>query len=333
VSSGFSTLDVAPEERFEFWRDMVRLHFVPLRIEPLGDGAFDGTVRMRSVADLSVARITADSMLAARGWRHIERSPAEEYFIALHLSGVAVAHQDGRRATLRRGDLALLDSSRPYRIEFHGARRFDHLIVRIPRAALESRCDSLGQATAIAMEARSDAARLVSSPLTALVAARDGADFVDPVLDLLARALGRAAGARAAPRSRAERDLERVKRYALAHLGDPRLAPARVAAACSISVRQLHRLFEREQATTFGAFVREQRLRRCRADLADPRLESLAIAEIAARHGLPGAPSFTRAFTRRYGMGPRVFRTHVRARARARGAGTGSGAGIPEGEA
>jgi AraC-like DNA-binding protein len=74
-----------------------------------------------------------------------------------------------------------------------------------------------------------------------------------------------------------------------------------------VSVRQLHRLFSHEH-TTFGRFLREGRLRRCRRDLSDPRLAGLAIAEIARRHGFRSAATFTRAFAERYRVGPRAFR-------------------------
>jgi transcriptional regulator GlxA family with amidase domain len=70
-----------------------------------------------------------------------------------------------------------------------------------------------------------------------------------------------------------------------------------------VSVRQLHRLFARE-GLTFAGWVREQRLRRCRDDLADPRLSHLTVAEIAARWGFRSAAHFSRAFEARYAITP-----------------------------
>ena len=308
VSVGFSTMEVAPGERVDFWREMVRRHFVPLRIEPLAKGDFDGTVRLCSIAELDVARVSAHPMLAARSRRHVERSAGEEYLVGLHLRGRALARQDGRRATLLPGDFALFDSARPYAIEFHAADRFDHLIVRIPRGLLDARCAGLERATSTAVRAGGQPGRLVSPMLMALAEMDgDGAPFVDPILDALTRSLALAAGLTATPPSRRRRALQELKRYTLTHLGDADLSPARVAGACFVSVRQLHRLFA-EDETTFGAFVRDSRLRNCRRDLADPRLSSLAIGEIARGHGYRSAPVFTRAFTERYGVGPRAFR-------------------------
>ena len=101
MSDGFSTVRVAPDERVDFWREMVRRHFVPLRVEPFADGEFNGSAQLRSIAALDFARVHADPMRASRGWSHIERSASDEYFIGLHLRGLAVGDQDGRRAVLR----------------------------------------------------------------------------------------------------------------------------------------------------------------------------------------------------------------------------------------
>jgi AraC-like DNA-binding protein len=308
VGDGFSTVEVAADERVEFWREMVRRHFVPLRVEPFAGRGFNGSAHLRSIAALDFARVRADPMRASRGWGHIERSARDEYFIGLQLRGLAVGDQDGRRAVLRPGDFALFDSARPYRIAFHSSGPFDHLIVRIPRAQLDLRCPSLERATALAITARGGPGRLASTSLRTLAALEDGGPFVDPVLDLLGGALSVSAGLRAPPPRREQRALEDLKRYTINHLGDPTLSPARVASACFVSVRQLHRLFAREH-TTFGAFLRQSRLRRSRRDLADPRLASLTIGEIARHNGYRNAATFTRSFTERYGEGPRAFRS------------------------
>ncbi|GAA4082462.1 helix-turn-helix domain-containing protein [Nonomuraea soli] len=93
-----------------------------------------------------------------------------------------------------------------------------------------------------------------------------------------------------------------------AHLHDPALTPGQVAAACSISTRYLHRLFQREGGTVSG-MIRRRRLERCRRDLAggDP-----SIAAVAARWGFRDAAQFSRAFRSAYGMPPSLYRQSVR---------------------
>jgi AraC-like DNA-binding protein len=131
--------------------------------------------------------------------------------------------------------------------------------------------------------------------------------LVDAGLDLVVGALRAAAGGRDVAGLRQRAMLGELKSYALAHLGDPGLTPGRVARAHYISARQLHRLFARD-GRTFGAWAREQRLRRCRDELADPAAADRTIAEVAARWGYRSAAHFTRAFAARFGTTPRDFR-------------------------
>jgi AraC-like DNA-binding protein len=307
VTESFSTLDVAPRERVDFWRQMIRRHFVPLGIEPLADRDFDGTVRLRSIGELDVARVRADPMLACRTREHIERSGGDEYFIGLHLHGIAEAEQDGRAVSLAPGDFALFDSARPYQIAFRAAGTFDHLILRIPREQLEWRAAHLERATACTVKVGSAGGRLAAPMLRSLVSLDMAAPLVDPALDLIAAAIIQAAGLAGTPASRRQRTLEEIRRYTLAHLARSDLSPASVAQACFVSPRQIHRLFE-QQGTSFGRFVKEARLRRIHRELADPALANLTIAEIGWRNGYRSAPVLTRAFTKRYGSGPRAFR-------------------------
>lgn len=307
VTESFSTLDVPRQDRMDFWREMVRRYFVPLRIDPLTAGDFDGTVHLRSIGKLDAARIRANPILVTRTLMHIDRSGGQEYFIALHLHGLAHAEQRGRVAVLGPGDFALFDSARPYRIAFGAAGSFDHLIIRVPREKLDARVAQIGRATALNVKAGSAAGKLVVPALTKLVGLDETAEFVDPILDLISAALVQVAAPAAAPASRQRRTLEHIKRCTVARLASSDLSPTTVARECSISPRQLHRVFERE-GTTFGKFVREARLSRIKHDLADPALADLTIAEIGRRHGYNQPAVLTRTFTKHYGTSPRAFR-------------------------
>ena len=237
-----------------------------------------------------------------RAVRHIQSSACDDYLLGLHVSGTALAAQDGRQVTLGPGDFALFDSARPYRIAFRGPGVFEHVIYQVPRASLDARGRAVGAQTALGVPAASGAGRLVSPYLRTL--ATPGPDelpgqaFIDTGLDLAVSALRTTTGDHPGP-GRPSLTGE-LKRYALAHLGDPALSPRAVARSGYISVRQLHRLFERE-GVSFGAWLLEQRLRRCRDDLADHRLGHRAVAEVATRWGFRSTAHFTRAFHGRYG--------------------------------
>lgn len=312
----FATGEVEPAGQLAAWRDLVNRVFLPLAITPLRadrrSGEFAGSVTGSDWGGLRVWRVKASPMSVVRAQRHIESSGCDDYLLALHVSGTAHAIQDGREVTLCPGDFALFDAARPYSVAFLGARTFEHLIYQVPRASLDAR-RQIGTATAVRVPAASSAGQLVSPYLLTLARPAQpqgnapAQAFIEAGLDLAVSALRAAAGLDTPLDSRRRSLAGELKRYTLAHLDDPDLSPQIAARARYTSVRQLHRLFARE-GITFGAFVREERLRRCRDDLTDRRLSDYTVSEIAARWGFRSVAHFTRAFHARYGITPTGFR-------------------------
>jgi AraC-like DNA-binding protein len=101
--------------------------------------------------------------------------------------------------------------------------------------------------------------------------------------------------------------LGRVQEHILAHLGDPALSAATIAAAFRFSPRYLHRLFE-EFGVTVGTWIRERRLMAARSDLASRTLAGYSITQIAMRHGFADASHFSHAFRDAFGLSPRDYR-------------------------
>ncbi len=94
-------------------------------------------------------------------------------------------------------------------------------------------------------------------------------------------------------------------RHVLAHLGEPDLSPASIAASLGISRATLYRAFA-PRGGVMG-YVQDQRYRSLRDALADPH-ELRSIAELAAAHGLTSLPSASRGFRARFGMTAREWR-------------------------
>jgi len=317
VNLAFATSEVDPQDRLSAWREVVNRAFVPLAITPIGGdngrGPFEASVVARSFGGVRAWHVRASPMSAVRTPRHIEASDHDDYLIALHVAGTAHGAQGGRELTLGPGDFALFDSRRPYSIQFTGPGWVEHVIYQVPRASLDARSD-LGTATARCVRAASGAGQLASPYLRTLARAVLSADglaygqpFIDAGLDLAVSALRTVAGYAGEPASAHGVTASALKDYALARLGDPALSPQTVARDGYVSVRQLHRLFALD-GLTFGHWIREQRLRRCRDDLADPRVSHLSIADVAARWGFRSAAHFSRVFRARYGVTPAEYR-------------------------
>ena len=99
----------------------------------------------------------------------------------------------------------------------------------------------------------------------------------------------------------------RILEYARAHLHDPHLGAAQVAAAHHVSERHLYNILG-ASGITLADWIRTQRLERCRNDIAAPAFYATPIASIARGWGFTDPSSFTRMFKNAYAMSPRQWR-------------------------
>jgi acetamidase/formamidase/AraC-like DNA-binding protein len=90
-------------------------------------------------------------------------------------------------------------------------------------------------------------------------------------------------------------------------LGHPDITPARIAQMEGISERYLQKLFE-GTGDSFTHYLRERRLQRCWADLANPAEAHRSVSDIAFSCGFSDAAHFSRSFRDRFGLSPTAFR-------------------------
>jgi acetamidase/formamidase/AraC-like DNA-binding protein len=101
--------------------------------------------------------------------------------------------------------------------------------------------------------------------------------------------------------------LRRVCRTIEARLGDADLSIDEVARLESLSARYIQKIFS-VATTTFGEYLKNRRLERCRIDLSNSSLSHFSIAELCFRWGFGDAANFSRAFGARFGMSPKAYR-------------------------
>jgi AraC-like DNA-binding protein len=292
--------------------------FVRVRLRPgVSDAPADflvGSFQRRELDGLRIAHFRGSPLTGVRTAADIRHAPRDDFLVTVPVTSTVRISQDGRRAVLEPGDLAVLDSSRPYVMEMGGQDRFDHVLIRVPR--LRFRLDDHAAAvTAVRVPADGGAGRVLAPFFSTIVSPGWTADtltsrFVNSGLDLLAAALQERAGS-TVPTSPLAEVLAACQREARQHLTDPDLSPTQVAAACAISVRQLHRAFS-THGRAFGSWVRDERLAASYRDLLDAQLRHLRISDIAVRWGYRSAAHFSRDFRNRYGLCPSDVRHGVR---------------------
>lgn len=101
--------------------------------------------------------------------------------------------------------------------------------------------------------------------------------------------------------------LAAARSYVARHVHDPDLTATQLAAALGISVRHLTRLFA-AQGQTPAEYIRSFRLRKARADLADPARAHLSVAAIAFKWGFVSQAHFSRVFRQEFGLSPKQAR-------------------------
>jgi AraC-like DNA-binding protein len=310
--------DFSVRERIDAWRSVTARSFMPLAMTGTGPGDFTATVRQTAIGPAGLSQLVFSPHRVARTSALVRRFDPELYTVSLTLRGSIGMDQAGRDAVMRPGDLMVYDSSLPFDSQV-GPGLTETLLVHVPKQLVPLPAGGVERLLATRLSGRQGIGAVLAQTLTSVYAqalhctAADTARLGTVVLDLLTALLahhlddGRDP---LPPASRRSAMLLVIETFIRQHLADLSLSPGSVAAAHHISTRYLHRLFEQHE-TTAAAFIRGQRLERCRRDLADPALAHLPIQAIAGRWGLPHPAAFSRAFRETYGASPRGYRHSV----------------------
>ena len=106
----------------------------------------------------------------------------------------------------------------------------------------------------------------------------------------------------------------RVKAYIEANLADPEISVERIAHACSISVRGLHRYFAEDPAGSVSGYLWQRRLIRCAEALREPSQAHRTMTDICFSCGFSSSSHFSRLFKDEFGVSPVRYRVPACAR-------------------
>ncbi|MEU4418981.1 hypothetical protein, partial [Nocardia salmonicida] len=197
-------------------------------------------------------RIRATRHSFERRSQDIRQADPEILHLLFMDHGETVVEQDDRTTTVQPGDLLLYDSTRPFR--FRTDDDFQFTICLMPKRLVPVPDRVQSQWTARALPTRGGVAAAVAPFLTSLAKHSAAADATQQLALQQAMismyvALLSEAGIGGRP---PEVNLSVAKSFVARNLGDPRLTPADVAAACSLSLSYLHRLFANDGGSDVG---------------------------------------------------------------------------------
>lgn len=288
----------------------LRANLVSWRIRPGGSsetlmadirpGRLDGGVRL---IELSGAPFTGER-------RSIDISCDDDEYVGVLLqrSGSTICAVGDRQKPIRPGEVCVWLSGRPARFEMPSC--FQKLCLIIPVSRFESVLHHATSYEGLHLPADHHFAALLSAYLTALareVVDQPGSgasDIVDVTLELL----GAAFRAYRSPLGQSPRIrlTDRILRYIEARLEDTSLTPQAVAEDNGISLRYLYLLFS-ERGMTVAGWIRQRRLERSRAELANGR-NTRTVAEIAYHWGFSDSAHFSRLFKSTFGVSPSAYK-------------------------
>ncbi|NJP32473.1 AraC-like ligand-binding domain-containing protein [Micromonospora thermarum] len=311
---------VLPEsERFGFWHDLVARESVPMRVQSDHAGNFRAQARVVALGDIVLSSWQYPSLHMQRTAKQIRSSDPEMYHLALPLSGTGGLTQGRQENPLIAGSFALVDTSRPHmsthRADAQTNDQVTTLTLLVPHALIPLHPDKVDKLLGTNIPATEGFGALLGQFVKRILdhpdeyAAGDAARLDNVARELVAAALGQRLDV-ADTLAEEVRDgslRTQITAFIDRNLDHPDLDPTAVAAAHHISVRTLHRLFEKEDRSIAG-LIRAKRLDRCARDLRDPSLRNRPIYTIAARWGFADKAHFSRLFRVTFGVSPQLYR-------------------------
>lgn len=311
----FSTVDVHPRDRFDYWHNVACRNLVPHHSKPESRVNFDAEIEAGMLADTGLVFFENSPMDVTRTRRQCAVAQEDQLFVCRQVAGLLAMEQAGREVTLEVGDMALLDPLQPYLGRFSGGSKL--LILKVPRRALEARVGKTAEMTMRPLRP-TEAENSLTSAFLAMLPSHMGrlspaAEEIvkDQALDLIAVSLAKTLqGQRPTVSSARSLALLNVRAAIDARLTDRDLDAEAVAAAAGVSVRYANALLAQE-GTSIVRLIQSKRVARCRRALEDPLQRHRTVGEIAFAWGFSDLTHFGRRFKAAYGMAPREYRRLV----------------------
>lgn len=318
--------------RSRHWHEVIASTYFPLDLRFGERDRFNGDLAVWSLGSVSLSRLKSQPLSYERRSQHLQIEREEQYLVTVPALSDVCFHQCGADIRCKPGGFILERGHEPY--VFNHAEANDLWVLKVPGEALRGRIRAPDRFSTLQFDATNGVGALFADMLHLIpgryeqMTAEAHASVGLQLADLLVLALRSDERTLLSGTSAVrEAHLARVEQYVRQNLGDPRLGPETVAAACGISVRYLHDLF-RDTDKSLGTWIREQRLLAAKQVLED-RTNRQTIADIAYRWGFADHAQFSRLFRSAFEISPSECRhadgrssAEDRAAARASAAGT-----------
>jgi AraC family transcriptional activator of tynA and feaB len=292
------------KERFEKWLAQVNRacgRFAGAALEQ----DFHGSLSEHHAHAMKLSVVEINQARLLRTKREVAQSNDAWFYTVFQLEGEAVMEQGNNHAVLGRGDMTLIDASRPSCFTYaSGAKQVSLLL---PRHLLEQHLRPGDVPCAQKLSALMPVVRL-SHVLLRESMSSNGLSGVESeaTLEAIACLLAPALTRHRLPYSKRDRHLQKVMALIDEHIQSETLRPEWIAAESGMSVRSLYRLFA-DKGLVVAQYIKNRRLDLC-AQALRTTSHSEKLSGIGYSWGFADHSHFSTAFKGRFGVSPGEYR-------------------------
>ena len=305
----WSTAGVCRSDKTDAWQEALRGNYGCWQLsQSVGDG-FSASIRNREFDGVRVVECVCDPCTGRLLPRFIDREPEPYIGVQITKAGRERFHLGGEDISLGAGDVVIWTSTQP--AEFTVMERLHKVSLVLPWSEVKERLPRGTSFNGTVIDSRVGIGAVLYSHVDSLAhqlelfTETDHAAVRRATLELLTAAMSHRL--ETPQRGLASRYLKQLQDYILANLQDECLSPTSIAAANNMSPRYVHMLFA-QIGVSASAWIRNERLERCKDDLRSRAYRDCNIAEVAYTWGFADPSHFTRIFKQQYGLGPREYR-------------------------
>jgi AraC-like DNA-binding protein len=302
-----TTRVVAPEERADYWSELINSYHRRLSYAFPPRGDFDGRTTLRRTADYQLIGWESDAVTYYRTAGDVRGDSDDDYRLLLPITGQMGLRQDEEYARLPPGIGCLVTIDKPFAFALGAGTK--GLLMTIPRREVDHRLDRGAQPTR-PTDLTSGLGRIAADLAAGLLAeggVLTGRQFDTVAMRIVELLCMHIVGDQPTGQSHLG-DLEiAVRHYIRTHAGDPELSGATIGHALGWSLRQIQLALQRA-GTTPRELIKEERLQLAYARLRSPAYRDWSIAALALGSGFGSASAFSTAFRHRFEASPRDIR-------------------------
>lgn len=306
-SMGISTEGLASQDSFDVWRDRY-IGLNEVVVEPHRRHGFAASARDWPLGDLLVSQASAPARTLVRTARNCAADGIDHVVVRATRAGPLHCRVGDEAITVEPGRLFLGTFAQPSSIEYPDGPWVAAIVPRRLLAEWDIEAPKTGQPLL-----RGASADLLADFLLSFANRLDGATADEvPLLTEIFRSMmatclrGDAAPRAAVTEEQAARQRAAIDRLIRREIASARLDADRLVALSGLSRATLYRLYEANGGV--AARIRQMRLDRVHAALADPSQRDRPINEVAEAWGFHCTASFNRAFRKAFGTTPGAVR-------------------------